>query len=206
VSELATQLGRTDYALIASRGEMAEGPPAILKFAYPQLPLSSELRHNWTMIHAITRQESRFDRTAVSPAGALGLMQLMPATARETAGKVGTAYRVTGLTNDPDYNLLLGSAYFSNLLDAWGGNHVLSVASYNAGAGNVRRWIRENGDPRMPGVDVVEWIESIPIYETRNYVKRVLANAVVYEHLQPQRAEMPSTNTLSAFLGKNRPG
>ncbi len=158
------------------------------------------------LVRAVVQVESAFNPYAKSAKGAMGLMQLMPATARETAGKVGTAYRVTGLTNDPDYNLLLGSAYFSNLLDAWGGNHVLSVASYNAGAGNVRRWIRENGDPRMPGVDVVEWIESIPIYETRNYVKRVLANAVVYEHLQPQRAEMPSTNTLSAFLGKNRPG
>lgn len=206
VSELSQQLGRTDYALIASRGELADGPPAILRYAFPLLPLASNLTHNSTMIHAITRQESRFDRNAVSNAGARGLMQLMPSTARETAGKVGAVYRPDGLTGDPNYNILLGSTYYSNLVDAWAGNHVLAVASYNAGSGNVRKWITANGDPRLPGVDTVRWIEEIPIFETRNYVMRVLENAVVYERLQPATAKMPMTNTLSAFLGKGRPG
>ncbi len=205
VSELSKQLGRADYALIASRGELADGPPALLRFAYPQLPLSSNLEHNFVMIHAITRQESRFDPNAVSHAGARGLMQLMPPTARETAGKVGTGYRFDALTSDPNYNILLGSTYYSNLVDAWRGNHVLSIASYNAGPGNVRKWIRANGDPRLPGIDVVKWIEDIPIYETRNYVKQVLANAVVYERLRPERANMPTSNTLSAYLGDARP-
>lgn len=206
VSELAQQLGRADYALIASRGEMVDGPPAILRFAYPQLPVGGVLTSNWTMIHAITRQESRFDPTAVSRAGARGLMQLMPGTARETAGKMGTTYRPEALTGDPNYNVQLGSTYYLNLVDQWGGNHMLAVASYNAGAGNVRKWITANGDPRLPSVDAVRWVEEIPFTETRGYVRAVLENAVVYDRLNPSRAGQPSTNTLSAWIGKNRPG
>lgn len=205
VSELAQQLGRTDYALIASRGELAEGPPAIMRFAYPQMPIAANLAHNWTMIHAITRQESRFDRNAVSHAGARGLMQLMPATARETAGKIGTAYRPEAITADSGYNILLGSAYYSRLVDQWGGNHVLAVASYNAGPGNVRKWLAQNGDPRLPGADILRWIEDIPIFETRNYIMRVLENAVVYDRLQPEQPGMPAPRPLFAYLGKSRP-
>ena len=206
VSELSQQLGRADYALIASRGELAEGPPAIMRFAYPQVPVGGVLTNNWTMIHAITRQESRFAPTAVSRAGARGLMQLMPGTARETAGKMGTAYRPEALTGDPNYNIQLGSTYYLNLVDQWGGNHMLAVASYNAGAGNVRKWIAANGDPRLPQVDAVRWIENIPFSETRGYVRAVLENAVVYDRLNPSRAGQPSANTLSAWIGKNRPG
>jgi soluble lytic murein transglycosylase len=81
------------------------------------------------------------------------------------------------------------------------------VASYNAGAGNVRKWIREFGDPRMPGTDIIRWIEQIPFSETRGYVQRVLENAVVYDAMNPQRARTPATTRLSAYLGKsNRPG
>jgi soluble lytic murein transglycosylase len=201
VSELAASLGRTDYALIASRGELADGPPPIMRFAFPQLPLHSNQAHNWTMIHAITRQESRFDQGAVSHAGARGLMQLMPGTARETAGKIGTAYRPEAITGDPAYNILLGSTYYSNLVDQWGGNHVLAVASYNAGPGNVRKWINANGDPRLPGADIIRWIEEIPIFETRNYVQRVLENAVVYDRLRPRTAGGAEPKTLTAYLG-----
>ncbi len=206
VSELSQQLGRADYALIASRGEMVDGPPAILRFAYPQLPVGGALMNNWTMIHAITRQESRFDPTAVSRAGARGLMQLMPGTARETAGKMGTTYRPEALTGDPNYNVQLGSTYYVNLVDQWGGNHMLAIASYNAGAGNVRKWIAANGDPRLPTVDAVRWVEEIPFSETRGYVRAVLENAVVYDRLNPSRAGQPTTNALSAWMGKNRPG
>jgi soluble lytic murein transglycosylase len=205
VSQLADAVGRADYALVASRGELADGPPAIMRFAFPELPLTPIFDHNWTMIHAITRQESRFDRNAVSHAGARGLMQLMPATARETSAKVGVDYRFDGLTADPGYNILLGSTYYRNLLDQWGGNHVLAVASYNAGAGNVRKWIAANGDPRLPGADIVKWIEQIPIFETRNYVQRVLENAVVYDRLKPARIAHGQPAALSAYLGNYNP-
>jgi soluble lytic murein transglycosylase len=102
---------------------------------------------------------------------------------------------------------MLGSAYYRRLLDTWGGNNVLAVASYNAGAGNVRKWVNAYGDPRQPNVDVVRWIERIPFMETRGYVQRVLENSVVYDRLNPQTASRSSGSVhLSSFLGKSLPG
>jgi soluble lytic murein transglycosylase len=99
----------------------------------------------------------------------------------------------------------LGSAYFNRLKDNFAGSHVLAVAGYNAGPGNVRKFLAANGDPRA-GEDVIDWIEAIPLSETRNYVQRVLENAVVYDLLHPETAIMPNTNRLSAYLGKRIPG
>jgi len=206
IAELAPQIGRPDVGVLIGREARNMGQLALLNAAYPKLPLGQELQSDWTMIHAITRQESRFDRTAISAANARGLMQLMPGTAQETASRVGLPYDFNRLTQDELYNVTLGSTYFRNLLNRWDGNHVLAVASYNAGPGNVNRWIRANGDPRDPNVDVIDWIEAIPFSETRTYVWRVLENAVVYDMLHPGLARMPSTNRLSAYLGKRRPG
>ena len=109
-------------------------------------------------------------------------------------------------TSDPSYNIMLGSTYFGRLMDYWGGYAPLAVASYNAGTGNVRKWIANNGDPRTPGVDIVAWIEDIPFQETRGYVQRVLENTVVYDTLNPARTSF-STTRLSFYLGKsNQPG
>ena len=102
----------------------------------------------WSLAHGITRQESSFDRAAVSHAGARGMMQLMPGTAREQAGKMGVGYDGYRLTTDPAYNVMLGTAYFQRMLNIWDGNVPLAVASYNAGSGNVRKWVNAYGDPR----------------------------------------------------------
>jgi soluble lytic murein transglycosylase len=162
--------------------------------------------HLWSLVHGITRQESSFDRAAVSPVGARGMMQLMPGTAREVSGKLGLEYDAGRLTRDPDYNIMLGSRYFETLLSYWGGSAPLAVASYNAGAGNVRKWITQFGDPRLPGVDMIAWIENIPFTETKGYVQRVLENAVVYETLNPS-PRTPSATRLSYYLGKSgQPG
>ena len=92
-------------------------------------------------------------------------------------------------------------------MNYWGGNAVLTAAAYNAGSGNVRKWIREYGDPRMPGTDVLRWIEDIPFSETRGYVQRVLENAVVYDLMRPSTTGTPQRNRLSYYLGKpSRPG
>jgi len=131
------------------------------------------------LILGLSRQESEFDANATSSAGARGLMQLMPATARETARKLGVAYRENGL-GEPDYNMQLGAAHLAELLERWNGSYVLTIAAYNAGSGNVARWVNTLGDPRAPGVDVIDWIEMIPFGETRNYVQRVLENLQVY--------------------------
>jgi soluble lytic murein transglycosylase len=206
IAELAPALRRPDVGVLVGREARNAGQLALVEASYPRLPIGQNMASDWTMIHAITRQESRFDRTAVSSANARGLMQLMPGTARETAAKVGVGYDFERLTEDESYNVLLGSTYFRGLLDRWGGNHMLAVASYNAGPGNVNKWIRANGDPRDPNVDVVDWIEAIPFTETRVYVWRVLENAVVYDLLHPGEARMPATNRLSGYLGKRRPG
>ena len=86
------------------------------------------------------------------------------------------------------------------------GSYPMAVAAYNAGPGNVNKWVRANGDPRTPGVDVVDWIEAIPIYETKNYVQRVLENAVVYDLMNPARSKSRGNNRLSWYLGKSSAG
>ncbi|MBB4015643.1 soluble lytic murein transglycosylase [Chelatococcus caeni] len=132
------------------------------------------------MVLAIARQESAFEPGAISPAGARGLMQLMPATARETAKRAGLAFDLNRLTADPAYNATLGTAHLGELVGYWRGSYILTFAAYNAGPGNVRRWIAAYGDPRSPGVDPVDWVERIPFNETRNYVQRVMENLQVY--------------------------
>lgn len=175
-----------------------------MRAAYPEVHIPPAQSNLWSLSHGIIRQESSFDRAAVSHAGARGMMQLMTPTARETAGKLGASYDFSRLTRDPSYNVMLGSAYFESLMNYWGGYAPLAVASYNAGAGNVRKWVRENGDPRLPHVDVVTWIEDIPFAETRGYVQRVLENAVVYDAMNPSRARTPERTRLSSYLGKVR--
>ena len=138
--------------------------------------------------------------------GASGLMQLMPGTAREQAGKMGMSYDPGSLTTDAGYNLSLGNGYFSRMMDYYGGSYPLAVAAYNAGPGNVNKWLRANGDPRTGAVDMVDWIEAIPYQETRNYVQRVIENAVVYDLMNPQRAKSRGPSNLSWYLGRNRAG
>jgi soluble lytic murein transglycosylase len=131
------------------------------------------------------------------------MMQLMPGTAREQAGKMGYGYDYSRLTSDPAYNVMLGSAYFGRLLNTWDGNVPLAVASYNAGAGNVRKWVRNYGDPRQ--TDVLRWIERIPFMETKGYVQRVIENSVVYDSMRPAQSPQSAMH-VSRYLGKNRPG
>ncbi len=205
-ADLALQINRPDLGVMVARSAGVNGLGAYARAGFPQLSVPGSITRHWTMIHAISRQESQFDREAVSHAGARGMMQLMPGTARETAGKIGLSYDMNRLTSDPGYNVTLGSTYFGSMLDYYSGSYPLAVAAYNAGPGNVNKWIRANGDPRMPGVDIVDWIEEIPIFETRNYVQRVLENAVVYDGLNPSRANMRGQFRLSQYLGKRQPG
>jgi len=158
------------------------------------------------MVHAITRQESQFAQNALSHAGARGLMQLMPGTAREQAGMMGLAYNRGALMSDARYNIRLGDGYFGRMMDYYGGAYPLAVGAYNAGPGNVNKWIRANGDPRRGGIDWVTWIERIPIYETRNYIQKVLENAVVYQAMNPGKYFYKGDKPLSHFMGKRDPG
>lgn len=147
------------------------------------------------MVYAIARQESAFNPRAVSSAGARGLMQLMPATAKRTAQRFGVGFDLKRLIEDPSYNAKIGSAHLGELMEDWKGSHILAFASYNAGGGNVIKWVRAYGDPRKPDVDEVDWIERIPFYETRNYVQRVLENLRVYRQRlnEPPALAIPVT-------------
>jgi len=203
--ELAQAINRPDLGVMVSRAARTSGTPDPLRIGFPQVSVPPAMDAHWTLIHAISRQESQFDRQATSRTGARGLMQLMPGTAREQAGKMGLDYDPAKLA-EPGYNVMLGSAFFDRMLNYYSGNYVLAVASYNAGPGNVNKFIRANGDPRMPGVDVVDWIEAIPFQETRGYVQRVLENAVVYDLLNPTRSRAVTRNRLSAYLGKATAG
>ena len=204
VAELARDLGRRDLGVILGQSAHADGYGNFQKISFPLIPVPPG--SNWTMVHAISRQESQFAMNAVSHAGARGLMQLMPGTAREQAGKLGLSYEPQELVSDAGYNLTLGNGYFGRMMDYYGGSYPLAVAAYNAGPGNVNKWLRAYGDPRTGSIDWIDWIEKIPLSETRNYVQRVLENAVVYEAMNPARASYNGPNPLSHFLGKRYPG
>lgn len=204
VADLARELGRRDLAVILAQAAHTDGFGEFHKTGYPLIPVVAG--SNWTMVHAITRQESQFAMNAMSYVGARGLMQLMPGTAREQASKVGLEYSADALISDAAYNITLGDAYFRRMLEYYNGSYPLAVAAYNAGPGNVNKILKANGDPRNGAIDWVDWIERIPFSETRNYVQHVLENAVVYETMNPDRARMPGSNPLSRFLGKRTPG
>jgi soluble lytic murein transglycosylase len=165
------------------------------------LPMAKE------MTLAIARRESEFNPTIISGAGARGLMQVMPQTAKRVAAKLGIlrGHRTDRLTGEWRYNARLGAHYLAGLAAEFGGNVVLMSAGYNAGPGRPRRWIEDFGDPRSGRVDVVDWIESIPFSETRNYVMRVTESLPIYRaRLGKPALPIPFTqelkgSTLAAF-------
>ncbi|MEY4159623.1 MAG: hypothetical protein RLZZ136_244, partial [Pseudomonadota bacterium] len=204
VADLARELGRRDLGVILGQAAHADGLGDFQKISFPLIPVPQG--SNWTMVHAISRQESQFAMNAVSHVGARGLMQLMPGTARGTAAKVGLSYDPQSLLSSAPYNLRLGDAVISQNLRSYGGSYPLAIAAYNAGGGSVNKWLRANGDPRTGAIDWITWIERIPFSETRGYVQHVLENAVVYERMNPDHASYAGPNPLSHFLGKSNPG
>ena len=187
VGQLARDTGLNEMAVVAGLVAGEHGLEGLERIGYPTV--ETHAGANWTMVHAIARQESEFDRNRVSHAGARGMMQLMPGTAREEAGKIGVRYMSANLTESPSYNIRLGDAHFARLMDRYGGAYPLAIAAYNAGPGRVNEWLRLNGDPRTGAVDWVTWIEQIPSnFETRYYVMRVIGNAVSYANMHPDKS------------------
>ena len=187
VADFAHKTGHRAVGVRAARRALIRHYPAV-RTGYPRMRDARHPKVERALIHAIIRQESEFDPKAVSPANARGLMQLIPPTARQMARKLRLRYSFARLTEDPRYNIRLGSAYLDHLLTRFDGDLVLTVAAYNAGPNRVRRWIASNGDPRDRSVDPIDWIELIPIGETRNYVQRVLENLAVYRALSGRNA------------------
>ncbi len=130
--------------------------------------------------YSIARQESHFNQKVVSTAHAMGFMQVTPEAAQDTAKVFKVEYNRGRLLSDPIYNMQMGTAELAILLKGYNGSYVLTFAGYNAGRGRVRQWIAAYGDPRDPKVDPVDWVERIPIAETRNYVQRIMENLQVY--------------------------
>lgn len=183
VAQLARNLRRVDLAVASSKRSARHGV-ILLHEAYPLVePMLRVDEPETALVLALSRQESEFNQTAISPAGARGLMQLMPATAKGVAKELKLGFDQGQLTRNAGYNVQLGSHYLKGLLRNWDNNFVLALAGYNAGEARVRRWIQDWGDPRQETVDVIDWIELIPFSETRNYVQRVLESVQVYRHL-----------------------
>ena len=204
-AELARTLSRPDLAVMVGRSSLLNGLTDYTLTGFPTVNIPAGAASSWTMAHAIMRQESQFDRALISRVGARGVMQLMPGTAREQASKAGLSWDAGMLLSNTDYNIELGTAYFQRLYDQFG-SYPLAVAAYNAGGGNVNRWLAANGDPRTGTVDWVDWIEAIPFDETKRYVQHVLENAVVYDLINPQRSLSSGQARLSWYLGNKRPG
>jgi soluble lytic murein transglycosylase len=197
VASLARETGLEEMAVVLGMKAGENGLPGFERVGFPVV--DTPVVNDWTMVHAISRQESEFDRTRVSHAGARGVMQLMPGTAREQAGKLGVQYMSANLIGDPSYNIRLGDAYFARMMDYYGGAYPLAVGAYNAGPGRVNQWLRMNGDPRKGEIDWVTWVEKIPAnFETRYYIMRVLGNAVSYSHMYPEKAGL--ARTIDTFL------
>src|SRR3954454_10267749 len=190
LGQLVTDAGDPRTLLTVGKTAVQRGFPLDLH-AFPTLgvpavePASKRIEK--AMVYAITRQESAFDPAAQSSAGARGLMQLMPDTAKRTAKRFCIEFDL-GQLLDPAYNVKLGVAHLGELMDDWKGSHILMFASYNAGGGNVSKWIKAYGDPRSPNVDPIDWIERIPFSETRNYVQRVMENLLVYRSRLTERS------------------
>jgi len=177
---MALQAGEPYVALTLAKAAADKG--VILPSAYfplvgidhLKLPVRNEL------VLSIARRESEFNITARSSAGAQGLMQVMPATAKLVAGRVGLVYDAGKLGSDFSYNARIGSAYLADLENQFGTSPLLVAAGYNAGPGRSRQWIAAFGDPRDPGTDPVDWVENIPFAETQTYVMRVAESLPIY--------------------------
>jgi len=179
---LARRQGRPDIAVRMAK-EARNAGVILFDDLFPTRRLPQTKSPEAALVLAVIRQESAFYGGAISGAGARGLMQIMPATARRVARQIKVRYSRKKLLSDPEYNLRLGRAYLADLTEKYDGSYILALAAYNAGPARANRWMRDFGDPRTPEVDPVDWIESIPFNETRNYVQRILESLVVYRRI-----------------------
>ena len=183
VAHLAEALGDTQMSLRIAKTALGDGHNLLI-YSYPlgAFPAYEPLRDppELAMLLGIARQETEFNMTIVSGAGARGLLQVMPVTAKHVCTDHKIKCDIPRLLTDKVYNTMIGSAYIGDRMGEFDGNYVLTLAGYNAGPGRARQWIREFGDPRSGKVDPIDWIERIPFEETREYVAKVLSNIQIY--------------------------
>jgi soluble lytic murein transglycosylase len=180
LADIAMEMGRPEISVRLSKQAVEQGH-VLPKTYFPLTGLAAkELDVAPELAMSIARRESELDQTIISPAGARGLMQLMPGTAQKVSAKLGLAYSADKLTSDWEYNATLGSHYLAEQIQDFNGSYILAFAAYNAGPSRANAWIERYGDPRKDSMDQVDWIEHIPFRETRNYVMRVMESLHVY--------------------------
>ena len=183
LGELTARHHDAQAMLALGKTALARGLP-MERFAFPEIgvpsykPIAPPIDH--CVVYSVVRTESAFNQADTSPAKAVGLMQVTPEAGKDTAKRFGVSYDWKRLVSDPVYNTQMGAAEISALFKEYAGSYVMTFAGYNAGRGRVRQWVAQHGDPRDPNVDEVDWVERIPISETRNYVQRVMENLQMY--------------------------
>ena len=183
LGELTARHNDAQAMLVIGKTALARGL-AMERYAFPEIgvpaysPIGPPIDR--CLVYSIVRTESAFDQRDTSPANAVGLMQITPEAGRDTAKRFGVTYDWKSLVSDPVYNTQMGAAEISALFKEYTGSYVMTFAGYNAGRGRVREWVAKHGDPRDPKIDAVDWVERIPLAETRNYVQRVMENLQVY--------------------------
>ena len=183
LAEIATRHNDARATLLIGKTALSHGLP-LEHYAYPDFgvpdyqQIGPEVER--CVVYSIVRQESAFNTRVVSSANAIGLMQVTPAAGRDTAKRFNVSFDQRRLMADVAYNAQLGTAELGNDIATWRGSYILAFVAYNAGPRRAREWIQQYGDPRDPKVDPIDWIERIPISETRNYVQRIIENMQVY--------------------------
>jgi len=184
VAHLAEALGDTQMTVRIAKSGVARGH-SLHVFSYPlhAFPSFKALRMpipEMPLLLGVARQESEFNGQTLSGAGARGILQVMPITARHVCKDYKIKCDIPRLMTDNSYNTMMAAAYIGDRMKEFSGSYVLGIAGYNAGPGRARQWIREFGDPRDPKIDPIDWIHRIPFEETREYVQKVLSNVQVY--------------------------
>lgn len=195
LGELAGRRNDARVMLEVGKSALARGL-ALDHYAFPTIGIPEHKQVapaiETSVIYSVARTESSFDQRDKSPANAVGLMQVTPEAGRDTARRFGLTYDWDRMVSDPVYNTQMGAAELSALLSEYRGDQIMTFAGYNAGRGRVREWVQARGDPRDSKVDPVDWVERIPLSETRNYVQRVIENVLVY------RARFEGSGTATA--------
>ena len=210
VAHLAEAVGDTQSAVRTAKYAIARGQN-LYYYAYPvhPFPAYKPLRKppETAFLLGLARQETEFNTLIVSGAGAKGLLQVMTVTAKHVCRDYKIKCDINRLLSDPSYNTMLASAYVGDRMEEFSGSYILTLAGYNAGPGRARQWIRQFGDPRNPKIDPIDWIERIPIQETREYVAKVLANIQIYRaRLGEEQAALRLEEDLNRARVAGQPG